>query len=214
MIDRMLDRCKRICGDINTEGCFVNDKNQLSCISDMAVNKATSIAMMLEFALMDDDPEFLKENIREALTQNNELLNWIKYLRLVGDLQKLGSLVLDSDENEKRKEIRYPIVQDGVVSYTLSINDKNIPIEMINFSQSGVRFTSVEELKSTELVQCKLVCHKPEGSKDISLRVKYCAPEGDGYIIGARIESMGGQSTFNFFAYILQLHIDISALLK
>ena len=110
-IERVSDRCKRICGE-KLDDCYVNRKEQLLCISDMVVNKTASIMMALSASLQMDDTEFLKETARDSLSDTCELSNWIKYLQIVPDLQNLSSLVLDADSAEKRTEIRYPLPKE------------------------------------------------------------------------------------------------------
>lgn len=207
MVDLMKDRCRRICGS-KIDTCYVNSTNQLRCITDMVINKTTAVSMSLGMSLRDSNPEKKEEKVKRAIYSSNELSNWIKYLQLVGDLRELSSLVLDSDTQEKRTEIRYPmsIAADNIMIHTNGYSGR-----IINFSQSGVLFISDKPMKLDDSFDASLVLNTPLGKKipfKFKARHQNKLPDGT-YATGCLIKEVYGNTLFNFFNEVYHLMIDI-----
>lgn len=222
MINRMKDRCRLICGSSEAD-CFVMNRNQLHCIADLVINKTTAISMMLELSLSEKNIDQDGEAVRMAFASTNELTNWIKYLQMVGGMKELHSLVLGSDLNEKRGEIRYPLPESHADRVGVSIDDPEglAFLRVLNFSQSGVRFISPAPYEVGDLIECCLVSSK--GSRDdpvvFKAEVRNCrgsagGSAGDsngGYEVGANVLEVSGKDAFNFFVnmHALMLSMDI-----
>jgi hypothetical protein len=199
MLDRMEDRCRRICGDGGSD-CFVNSKDQLSCIADMIVNKTASIAMGLSFALESGDKEILEDCVRDTITNTHELQNWIKYLQLVKDLRHTGDLVMNSLHSVKREEIRYPVPQEYEGQIEIRVRDPEMNLKLIDFSQSGFKVVSDRPLEATRIFEAVLFNTKnmQEGQR-MTADTMFCRATDGGYQIGARVLSLEGAKVFNFF---------------
>ena len=133
MIERMKDRCERFCGSTDSD-CFANSKDQLSCLSDLIINKTGSISMLLGFTLETGVDESAEDSIRVAYTDMNELTNWIQYLVAVGDMRELDDLVLSSNMNKARSELRYPVPK--AMEGSLCVSCESIspePLRMLNY---------------------------------------------------------------------------------
>jgi hypothetical protein len=207
MIDRVEDRCKRICGETR-EHCYVNSRQQLNCIADLVINKTASISMLLGFSLDEQDKEAANENLRESISISNELSNWVKYLRIVKDLRDLSSLVLDSDSAEKRTEIRYPMPggYETQVAMTIALPDSEVQCVIVNFSQSGAQLRCPKALDIDSLAECIIKLPPPYNNEmPCRARIKYCGKSDGDYIIGARIDEVSGSRSFNFFEKIINL---------
>lgn len=102
----MLERCHRICGRL--DACFINNKKQIECLSDLLINKAFCTVEILEGILRENKDANLALKLRNALRGPYEIINWTKYIQIAHDLKfilKTESLHLP----ERRIEIRYPL---------------------------------------------------------------------------------------------------------
>lgn len=199
MIDRMIDRCQRICGSAEG-GCFINNRDQLKCIADLVINKTSGITMTLDFLTTETDPQTLQEGIRDSVRAANELANWIKYMQLVQDLRQMSSLVLDSDQKEKRKEIRYPVPSRFNAIKVRAEAEGGPAAEgaLENFSSSGLRFTS--NMPIAPGTRMSLTVSNTSSSLSLSAIARYCGDAGrPKHTIGALIESDCSGGTPNFF---------------
>jgi hypothetical protein len=212
MIDRMKDRCRRICGDGETD-CFVKSQSQLNCISDLVINKTASISMLLEFSLERDRKAVDGETAQAVYSSTNELSNWIKFLQMIGDMRQLHQLVLDSDQNEKRSEIRYPVPESmkgrvGLVFDGLPAGNAEA-IDIINYSQSGVRFSMPDEIKVGSCIEALLVSDGGTSADltQLSLEVRNNFVADGRLQVGAQVTVVSGREVFNFFAIVHSLLI-------
>lgn len=199
MIHRMIDRCRRICGEAD-KNCYVNSKDQLKCITDVVINRTAGISMLLGFTLNEKEKASIDEGIRESLAMANELSNWVKYLQMISDLKELSSLVLDSDSAEKRKEVRYPLpnyLRDSI-GVKIKLAGAAAPAVLVNFSQSGLQIKSAEPLAVGSRIECCLALpHPAENEVTFKATVRYSS--GGGGFAGAQIEEVSGVKVFNFF---------------
>ncbi len=212
MINRMKDRCRLICGRDDAD-CFVMSKNQLECIADLVINKTTATSMMLELSLSGNVIDEDGEAIRKAFASTNELTNWIKYLQMVLDMKELHSLVLGSDMNEKREEIRYPMpeAQADKVGMALADTGGKDFMRVINFSQSGVRFVSPAPYEVGDVVESYLVSSGGTWADTVVFKAEVCNCIGSGgsYQVGARVGEVSGKEVFNFFVNVHSLILGV-----
>ncbi len=203
-LDRMSDRCKRLCGP-NDKHCFINHKEQINCIADMVVNKTSAASMLLGLNLQDAASQELKEDLTESITLLTELSNWIQYLQLVPDLQATSSLILSSDLSEKRTEIRYPVPKGLEGRTLLHITDETgttFKGQLVDFSQSGMGFSIPASLKPDTEVDCTISDRGEEHTARVRAWVKYCIRTNESYTAGIRIEELEGNRRFNFFGTV------------
>lgn len=199
MIDRVQDRCGRICGPIERD-CYVNRRSQLNCIADLVINKTTGISMILDFALQEPDKNIMDEYIAECLTSAHELANWIKYLQMIKNLQDLSSLVLDADAGDKRSEIRYPMPEKFSDSVVIVLEGENTPpCSVINFSQSGVQMVGPVDIKIMQHVRGTVMNPRCSKGTPFAAQVAYCKTDGSVSYVGLRITEVHGAKSFNFF---------------
>ncbi len=120
------------------EGCFINNKKQIECLSDLLINKTFGASEILQQILRETENPELAIRIKEAVRGLYEIMNWIKYIQIAHDLRlsfkpTVTSGVSQGGTNvppcvpptvtsplstvtspltqyqEKRKEIRYPL---------------------------------------------------------------------------------------------------------
>jgi hypothetical protein len=208
-VQRVSDRCKRICGQKEPE-CYVNKKEQINCISDMVINKTSSVMMALSASLQMDDSVFLRETARESLSDACELSNWIKYLQIVPDLFTLSTLVLDAASAEKRTEIRYPLPKDFEGRINVIYNGM-LEAKLVNFSQKGLQIISSQPIKEGTVLQCHMMTDVAEGSNNpFKATAMYCVSVDGSNICGARITEMQGSEVFNYFSLVHQFMLDMT----
>jgi hypothetical protein len=207
-VDRVRDRCRRICGETR-EDCFVNSREQINCIADMVVNKTSVMSIALNALLKSNDPENMKRKAEGAKRSASELSNWIKYLQMVPDLQALSTLVLDAEAEEKRTEIRYPVPEEekGMIRVVLPGGSE---AGLNYFSQSGLGLVSQEPLEKGSEPECRLTSDAT-GPHMVVFRgtVMYSFPSEGGHVSGMRINEVKGQGSFNFFDTVNQFLINI-----
>lgn len=78
-MEMLSDRCSRICGDFRGN-CFRDNKDQLTCISDMVINKASGIMAIIDTARDSNQCETMEEILQLAERDVNELISWVKDL--------------------------------------------------------------------------------------------------------------------------------------
>ena len=204
-VHTMSDRCKRICGT-HEGGCYVDNKSQLNCIADLVINKSSNISMGLGVALSREMDDTAREMVLDSIANANELSNWIKYLQVAGNMSALSSLVLDTDSQEKRSEMRYPLPesQRGNIEIELSQPHGKCAGPIVDFSQSGLRVACKSELAPSTQLVCTL--RGKSNSVVFSGTVQYCNPVGaPEYLIGIRITQVRGKEGFNFFNEVYQI---------
>lgn len=74
------ERCQRLCEQ--DKDCFANNRKQITCISDMVINKMWPVKELIEFAKAENQCELLVEPLSMASDSINELIAWIKFLHL------------------------------------------------------------------------------------------------------------------------------------
>jgi hypothetical protein len=202
-IERMSDRCKRICGSADRH-CYIHRNEQISCIADIVINKTAGISMFLGMSLKQSGAGAGDEYVRESISASNELSNWIKYLQLAGNLRELSSLVLDANPGEKRTEIRYPLPEAHSIHIAAHVGlpGYNMPVAVAvtNFSQSGVQLKCPEPLETGTRVDGRVFPALYEDRETpFGAVIKYCAKHEGGHLVGARVVEVSGGTTFNFF---------------
>ena len=207
-VDRVGDRCVRICGGMKEE-CFVNRREQINCIADMVINKTTVMSVALDSALKTGDREMIEKRIKASLKSASELANWIKYLQMVPDLRTLSSLVLDADSGEKRMEIRYPMPEDETGSLRVVLPGGG-ESSLVDFSQSGLGILSQAPLQAGAVVECRLTSDATGPRPEVfTAEARWCLPAGGGHACGMLIREVKGRASFNFFNMVNQFMLNI-----
>ena len=210
MEDKIVDRCKVICGGVN-ENCIIDNTRHLDCIADMVINKTVGISLLLGKALRES-PDEAAQNIRNAMTISNELANWVKYLQMTRDLKHLNELHRNVGISHRRNVARYqlPKIYEEYISMKVNLPDRNIPVRIIDFCQRGVRFQSPEPLKTGAAVDCTLTTtHNINKKVHFRIRIKYCCADSNGYLIGAHTDEVDDNLEFNFFNNIYDFIAEI-----
>jgi hypothetical protein len=200
MTDKIVDRCKVICGGVY-ESCIIDNPRHLDCIADMVINKTSVISLLLGRVLRES-PDDTVQNTHDAMTISNELGNWVKYLQMTRNLKQLKALHLDVGISHRRKMARYrlPKIYEKYILMKVHLPDRCVSIGIIDFCQRGAQFQSPEPLKTGTEVECTLsTMHNIKKTVRFRIRIKYCCASGDGYLIGAHIDEVGDSSEFNFF---------------
>ena len=78
---RFKKRCHQICGT-GSAPCFKNNKKQISCISDMVINKICALKAIVDMANEDNQCVKIDEYLDMASENVDELINWIRYLQV------------------------------------------------------------------------------------------------------------------------------------
>ncbi len=72
-------RCKRICGD--DAPCFTDNKKQISCISDMVINKVWPVKGLIDAAVKKNECSEVADILDIANNSIDELIEWVKHLQ-------------------------------------------------------------------------------------------------------------------------------------
>ncbi len=201
----MIERCTRICGSL--DDCFINNKKQIECISDILINKAFGTSTILEQLIKGCQDEGLSLMLREALRGPYEIINWIKYLQIARDL-KFSPEPLRYSPDERRREMRYPLPEaiQKYIDLTIDVEGRMLGGTITNLSQQGLQFMTTEPLRPGMIYDLKLSSTRSTG-KDLFLKIKtvYCNRNEDKFISGAFIVEMPDELSFNFFKNVLDL---------
>lgn len=209
MEGRISDRCRRICGNLG-ENCFISNGNQIECISDMVVNKAYSVILCLESAQTVELPLEAAEDINRAKLLAGDLINWVKYLQLTRDLKKLIA-TSHKTEDERRAETRFPMPEVCRQYIVMEIEQGGFlePVDLMNFSASGVQFMSSAPLELHSQVHSVLSTRHPI-SKQVAMKLKvvYSRKQAEQYVIGAQITELSDRKIFDFFSSVYEFIIE------
>jgi hypothetical protein len=202
MTEGLKDRCSRICKS-NGAPCFIQNKNQLTCISDMLINNMLGITSIIEFIRSETDPETVSQYLDEALNISKELVNWVKYLQITHDIKQMKPLFCENGKPEMRQEWRYPmpgIYQEYLSLYLKLSNGQIIPALLMNFSKTGIQFSSPHRFESRVPFDCVLGTSHLVG-KEVRFRAKprYIIPKDDEFIVGAKVIEVSDSGDLDFF---------------
>ena len=210
MGDKIVDRCKVICGGVS-ESCIIDNTRHLDCIADMVINKTSGISLLLGRALREG-PDEASQNIHNAMTISNELSNWVKYLQITRDLKHLNALHWNVGISDARKVARYPLpkIYEKYISMKVTLPGRSVPVSIIDFCQRGTQFQSPEPLEPGAATECTLTTtYNIKKEVHFRMMIKYCSLRGDGYLIGAHIDEVDDSSEFNFFNNIYDFIVEI-----
>lgn len=210
MVDKIVDRCKIICGGA-TENCLIDNTRHLDCIADMVINKTSVISLLLGRALKES-PDEAARNIHNAMTSSNELSNWVKYLQITRDLKHLNALHCDPGPSDGRKVTRYPLprIYEKYISMKVKRSGRNIPVSIIDFCQRGTQFQSPEPFEPGTATECTLTSTLSMNKEvRFMMTIKFCRLRDGGYRVGAHIAEVDDNSEFNFFNNIYDFIIEV-----
>ncbi|GBE34213.1 PilZ domain protein [bacterium BMS3Bbin06] len=212
----MLERCKRICGR-DRKKCFVQNKEQITCIADMVINKIGGITSLIELTLQESLPESTVKNLERTLDQTYELVNWVKFLQVAHDLKKaslLADAYTDTDKvglHERRSEQRYHHSESyrKYLQLTVKFSDSPVSAEIINFSEHGILFLCSSPVEINSFIDCSLAtCRTIKKELSFKAKVVHCTQRGGDYKIGVFIKESVNNTSFDFFKGIHHLIIE------
>jgi hypothetical protein len=201
------ERCKRICGD-DKEHCFIGNKKQVECIADMVINKMFGVSSLISISMTESDPEKMREKLSFAVKTMDELITWVKFLQIAGDLRELSALSFGEGVSEKRQETRYPLPEKyrEYLLMKVKVGGSFVPVSITNFSRHGIRFICPEPLAPGSVADCVLLsCHRIRKEVSFSVRVKHCSRQGTAFIAGVQTEDISDEDSFDFFRSVHDL---------
>lgn len=199
-------RCQRLCGS-RTDRCFVNNAGQLTCISDMLINKAYGLGALLELVKSEDIPPAAREMLDESIVITEELLNWVKYLQITRDLKNTAISSLPAPEDEKRKLTRFPFPEEFSSSIKLFLDSGESEMsecKLLNFSKKGLQLATDVQLRSGDIIKAQLVAVIVGRTVDLKAEVKYAIEKKGTYVAGVEIREVSAQTDFDFFYNVLE----------
>jgi hypothetical protein len=202
MDEKVIERCRRICGNFSDK-CFIKNGEQVACIADIIINKASVSLLGLEQVQGETGlSKSAYTNLELSIKAINELVNWVKFLQLSHDLRELVT-ISHEDAPGKRSETRYPLpeVYQQYISTHIKVSDSYLPVLLLNFSQSGLQFKSPVEVSNNAVVECILTTsHAIRKKVHFKAVCKYCTSLINGeFVVGAKILEVSDNLIFNFF---------------
>lgn len=200
----MIERCNRICGGLNKD-CFIGNRNQVVCITDMIINKIAGISALIELAESEDSPEQMSQNLSMVQGQLDALATWIKFLQIANDIRTVMSSTHHDINVERRSEHRFPFpgIYHKYIELRTEISDSFKNISIINFSEHGLLFSSSDPIAPGELKECILSTkHTIKKEVHFMVRTRHCRKYKGSYMIGVQIEEVSDVTSFNFFRNI------------
>ena len=110
-------------------------------------------------------------------------------------------------------EARYPFPEEFREFISLRVDGPIDPVEatIVNFSQSGIRFSYRGSRPEDCLMACTLLSNERIGKKvSIVCEVKYFAEDMGEMLIGAEIVEVSESTDFNFFTSVLDMMSEVS----
>jgi hypothetical protein len=201
MSEGIQERCRRIC-DGKSAQCFISNKKQLSCLSDMLINNVYSIASILEFAMDEEHPHGMRENISEALSISRDLIDWVKYLQITHDIKQIQPLTKKGTYTNNRAEQRYPFPElyEQYIELTLMTRGTEVKAQLVNFSRNGLQFKAPTGFGLNEFVQGTLSTRHLVGKTvHFKATARYVLVGGEEYVTGAKVLEVSDSKDFDFF---------------
>ncbi len=106
----MHGRCKRFCGE-ERENCFISNRKQLLCLTDMVINKITGISALFQILREEIEDRKALELLERANGEMQALVDWVRFLEIAGDLREFLQARPELREPERRREPRFPVTQ-------------------------------------------------------------------------------------------------------
>lgn len=198
----MNNRCQRICGN-SEKNCFISNRNQLMCISDMILNKVAVTSMLLESVIQGNSESNGSKEAEVALKSLDELTGWIKFLQMAHDLRETIGIFNENRIAEKRKEMRYPLpeIYQKYIGLSIHVHGSVISVQLLNFSQSGMQFKSPEDLAVGSVIEGIFFTERHPIKKGVSFIavVRHCSKLDEGFNVGVQITAVQDDSTLDFF---------------
>jgi hypothetical protein len=201
MKEGIQQRCRRIC-DGESAQCFIHNKKQLSCLSDMLINNVYGIASILEYAMDEEFTHGMRENISEALNISRNLIDWVKYLQITHDIRQIQPIHQNKEYVKKRSEQRYPLPElyKQYFDLTLQVQGMEVAAQLVNFSRNGLQFKSQAVLGMNEIVDGTLhTRHLVGKTVHFKATARYVLVSGEEYITGAKVTEVSDSGDFDFF---------------
>ena len=79
--DGFKERCQQICSDIDL--CFIGNNKQITCISDMVINKVCAVKVIVDRLREDNHCKETAKFLDMAYEDVDDLINWVRYLEAV-----------------------------------------------------------------------------------------------------------------------------------
>jgi len=205
MSESLHERCLRLCGS-SAQSCFINDASQLTCLSDMLINKAYGLSSLMEMIKAENTSESVSELIDESVGITDEIINWVKYLQVTRDLKQTIQCTLEGEHANKRKELRYPFppALSKQITFKAMCEEKMQEVELVNFSRSGLQFLCGFPVKEGSEVDAELKAVTPDKTLKLSAKVKYVMEQDGIYVVGTEIAKVSNTSDFDFFRGVME----------
>jgi len=205
MSESLHERCLRLCGT-NSQSCFINDPGQLTCLSDMLINKAYGLSSLLEMIKADGGSGSASELIDESVLITEEIINWVKYLQVTRDLRQTIHCALDGGQATKRKELRYPFPKSlrKQIVFKTTCDREQEEVQLVNFSKSGLQFLCGTPMEEGSRFEAELTAVTPNKTLTLHATVKYVMEQDGTYVVGSAIEKVSNNSDFNFFRGVME----------
>jgi len=205
MNESLHERCLRLCGK-TSQSCFINDTAQLTCLSDMLINKAYGLSSLLELIKAEGLPESSVEMVDESVGITQEIINWVKYLQVTRDLSHTIRCAMDGKHPVKRSEMRFPFPDalDKQIILKARCDSESHNVRLVNFSKSGLQFVCNGMLETGRSFDAELVAVLPDKTLGFKAVVKYIMEHDSTFIVGAAIEEVSNNTDFDFFRGVLE----------
>ncbi len=209
---KIIERCKRICGNPD-QHCFIENKNQIMCISDIIINKVFNIKEMLELAARGDQSDQLNKTIKLASDNIDELIDWVKFLQIAHGHQDLVSILTEDEKTpDTRHEKRYPLpahYQQYIIMKIMGADD-SVLLRIIDFSIHGVKFITPMPLDLDSIHEITLSTSQPPSVEvRFKVMIKHCQELDGEFVAGGKIEKIDNDTATDFFKKIYDLIIEM-----
>jgi len=185
----MHERCKRLCGE-ERENCFISNKKQILCLTDMVINKITGISALLQIIREEINDVKTLALLERADREMQALVDWIRFLEVAGDLREFLKAQPELRDPERRREPRFPVTKTlrEMIRLDVEMNGVCRTVDIINMSNRGLLFSSSQPAESGSVLNARLVfVRTPLRERSFHLHVIYSHPRAGVYLTGCEV---------------------------
>jgi len=201
----MYERCRRLCGE-DRENCFISNKKQLLCLTDMVINKITGISALFQILREEIEDRKALELLERANGEMQALVDWVRFLEIAGDLREFLKARPELREPERRREPRFPVTQTlkEMIRLEVEIDGMFRTVDILNLSNRGILFRSHQPMESGTVLKARLVfVRTPLRERAFHLHVRHSRPQSGAFITGCEVSPEETES-FGIFRSIYE----------
>jgi hypothetical protein len=144
--------------------------------------------------------EKMLETLDLATDSVQDLIDWVKYLRVVESLRDLRFYGATVDDQRRSDRYYLPDIYQKHVHMEVALQSGMEAVTVLDFSRHGMRLQLFTPVSQEARIDCRLST-SPGPSEEISFKIKvvHCQPSKDKFIVGAEIVAIDEVRTYRVY---------------